>query len=392
MKRIPRPVLRALEALAQSPINTSALAMAEGQDFAHDTLYRALNQPLASFFELSLELCKAMGGLDRGYLILDDVLIQRYRSGKLGLKKARDTSTGAWVFGLSLVVLAWTDGKRRIPLAFLPYFGEEESKLDLALALLEWAKEAGFRPEGVLFDAWYAARQVLEWLHAHGWPFVTRLRSNRVLDGVQLRRHGGTRWVKAGRLRGLTFAVGVLKRGGKFYGTDREKWWGVGMREIYRLRPPVEQGVPPDGLGVLGKDAAPLGHHLHHLLQVVKVPVRHRLVHQGPHPLHGLELGRVGGQEDQAHPLRHLHPPRDVPPSPVQDHPRLLPLPQPGPELPQNPAHHLRVHPVHQKAQALPRLRFHKGAHVEPPVPVRPHGQGPLPPPGPHPPVHRPEP
>ena len=36
MKRIPRPVLRALEALAQSPINTSALAMAEGQDFAHD--------------------------------------------------------------------------------------------------------------------------------------------------------------------------------------------------------------------------------------------------------------------------------------------------------------------------------------------------------------------
>jgi putative transposase len=44
MKRIPRPVLRALEALAQSPINTSALAMAEGQDFAHDTLYRALNQ------------------------------------------------------------------------------------------------------------------------------------------------------------------------------------------------------------------------------------------------------------------------------------------------------------------------------------------------------------
>ena len=170
MHRIPRPVLRALEALAQSPINTSALTIAEGQDFAHDTLYRALNQPLASFFELSLELCKAMGGLDRGYLILDDVLIQRYRSGRLGLRKMRDTATGGWAYGLSLVVLAWTDGKRRIPLAFLPYFGEEESKLDLALALLEWAKEAGFRPEGVLFDAWYAARQVLEWLHVHGWP------------------------------------------------------------------------------------------------------------------------------------------------------------------------------------------------------------------------------
>jgi putative transposase len=248
MKRIPRPVLRALEALAQSPINTSALAMAEGQDFAHDTLYRALNQPLALFFERSLELCKGVGGLNRGYLLLDDVLIQRYRtplrgersiSGKLSLKKARDTSTGAWVFGLSLVVLAWTDGKRRIPLAFLLYFGEEESKLELALALLEWAKAAGFRPEGVLFDAWYAAKQVLEWLHDHGWSFVTRLRSNRVLEGVQLRRHGGTRWVKTGKLRGLTFAVGVLKRGGgstgcgkpsrRFSGGFSRNWGGRGI-------------------------------------------------------------------------------------------------------------------------------------------------------------------
>ena len=70
MKRIPRPVLRALEALAQSPINTSALAMAEGQDFAHDTLYRALHQPLALCFERSLELCKGVGGLNRGYLLL----------------------------------------------------------------------------------------------------------------------------------------------------------------------------------------------------------------------------------------------------------------------------------------------------------------------------------
>jgi len=62
MKRIPRPVLRALEALAQSPINTSARAMAEGQDFAHDTLYRALNQPRALFSERSLELCRGVGG------------------------------------------------------------------------------------------------------------------------------------------------------------------------------------------------------------------------------------------------------------------------------------------------------------------------------------------
>jgi hypothetical protein len=43
--KYPTAAFAAVGALAQSPINTSALAMAEGQDFAHDTLYRALNQP-----------------------------------------------------------------------------------------------------------------------------------------------------------------------------------------------------------------------------------------------------------------------------------------------------------------------------------------------------------
>ncbi len=53
-------------------------------------------------------------------------------------------------------------------------------------------------------------------------------------------------------------------------------------------RPPVEQGVPPEGFGVPREDPAPLGHHLHHRLQVRKVPVRRRLVHRGPHPHSGL--------------------------------------------------------------------------------------------------------
>ncbi|GIW26507.1 MAG: hypothetical protein KatS3mg069_2774 [Meiothermus sp.] len=72
------------------------------------------------------------------------------------------------MYVLSLVVLACTDGKQRVPLAFLPYFREEASKLDLALALLAWAKAQGFQPGGVLFDAWYGAKQVLMWPHDHG--------------------------------------------------------------------------------------------------------------------------------------------------------------------------------------------------------------------------------
>lgn len=236
MKRIPRPVLRALEALAQSPINTSALAISPTTPST-----AALGQPLAFFFELSLKLCRDLGGLERGYLILDDVPIQRYRSGRLGLRKMRDTATGGWAYGLSLVVLAWTDGKRRIPLAFLPYFGEEESKLDLALALLEWAKEAGFRPEGVLFDAWYAARQVLEWLHAHGWSLPRGCSSVGGSFTGRTGRGGGTRgcggFTGCGRpLRkysgGCSRSLGGGGTGtggrGSYWRTWRWGWWPTG--------------------------------------------------------------------------------------------------------------------------------------------------------------------
>jgi len=75
----------------------------------------------------------------------------------MGLKRLKDPSTGSYVFGFSSVVLAWMDRKRKLPLAFLPYFADEGTKLELALALLSWAKAEGFQPEGVLFDAWYEA-------------------------------------------------------------------------------------------------------------------------------------------------------------------------------------------------------------------------------------------
>jgi len=181
--------------------------MAGGQDLAHDTLYRALHQPLALFFEPSLGLCKGVGGLDRGYLLLIRQAGPAEGPGRLH---------GGLGFGLSLAVLAWTEGKRRIPPAFLPCF-EEEGRL--ALAPLGWARAAGLRPEGVLFDAWYAAK----WPHAHGGSFVT--------EGVQPRRHGGARWVKAGAIHRLRRAIE-----GIFRGLQRELGW-TGHRHWRRARP-----------------------------------------------------------------------------------------------------------------------------------------------------------
>jgi len=238
MKRIPRPVLRALEALAQSPINTSARAMAAGQDFAHDTLYRALNQPLALCFERSLGLCKGVGGLNRGYLLLDDLLIRR--AGPAEGPGHPHGGLGVWA----------------VPGGAGLGGGETADSPGLPALLRGRRAQAGPGPagvgqgggpsEGVLFDAWYAAK----WLHAHGWSFATRLRSNRVLEGVQLRRHGGTRWVKTGRLRGLTFAEGDLPVSASNRGDFPGASAGTGVDGASALA--EGQAAGPSGLGVGG--------------------------------------------------------------------------------------------------------------------------------------------
>jgi hypothetical protein len=53
-----------------------------------------------------------------------------------------DSKMGAYLLALSMVSLSWSDGKRKIPIAFMIYAAteEKESKIDLALKLLHYAK------------------------------------------------------------------------------------------------------------------------------------------------------------------------------------------------------------------------------------------------------------
>lgn len=103
------------------------------------------------------------------------------------------------VLGLNAVVLAWTDGKRYVPLSFRfwkpPLFRDAKrkpstrafdgtrfkTKLELAVDLLDWARQRGFTPTAVIFDAYYLADNVLHWLKAVGWDWVSRIKANRVL-------------------------------------------------------------------------------------------------------------------------------------------------------------------------------------------------------------------
>jgi len=144
------------------------------------------------------------------------------------------------------VALAWIDakGRRRVPLAFLPYFADGEENLRHRVA----QQGAGLDPFGMGSGGGFctrggAVRRLVRGKGSAGvgWSFVTRLRANRLLEGIQLRRHGGAYWVKVGHLKGLSFAVQVVRRGRRFYASSGVDSEGKRTVEVYRLRQGIEE-------------------------------------------------------------------------------------------------------------------------------------------------------
>ena len=83
---------------------------------------------------------------------------------------------------MSVVLLVWTDGHVRIPLAFRVWQKGGASKDDLALELLSYARNRlKGKPHFVLFDSWYPSKKLLKRLRDYGWYFVCSSRSIGVL-------------------------------------------------------------------------------------------------------------------------------------------------------------------------------------------------------------------
>jgi putative transposase len=89
----------------------------------------------------------------------------------------------AVVQGINLVSLLWTDGDRHIPCDYRIYHNAKEAtKNDHFRAMLQTARERGFQPRGVIFDGWYSSLDNLKLLREFGWTWLTRLKSNRLVN------------------------------------------------------------------------------------------------------------------------------------------------------------------------------------------------------------------
>jgi IS4 transposase len=80
--------------------------------------------------------------------------------------------------------MLWTDGNKILPIDFRIYNIEEDNKTknDHFLDMLDKAEERGFKPKYVMFDIWYASVKNLKAIRKKQWHFLTRLKSNRLVN------------------------------------------------------------------------------------------------------------------------------------------------------------------------------------------------------------------
>jgi putative transposase len=242
---MPEPLWIYLMALLYFTNITTCSAMADAFDsVSHDRLTRMLQGTWSGHTLLHLAL-RALFTVAGGYLILDDTVVEKPYARLLG--------EAAWVwsskqrkivFGVSVVLLVWTDGQVRIPLAFRRWHKGGPSKFTLALELLSYARNRlRCKPQFVLFDSWYPSKSLLKRLRDYGWYFVCQLKKNRRFEGRALSHYlHQPYWQATGCLSG-DLKVFVVRYRRKYYATNRLSLSAKEVRTLYRKRQEVEEVI-----------------------------------------------------------------------------------------------------------------------------------------------------
>lgn len=126
---------------------------------------------------------------DDGVLIVDDSTLDKPYARSIELVTRHWSGKHrAVVQGINLVSLLWTDGDRHIPCDYRIYDkADARTKNDHFGDMIRAAYARKFEPRCVVFDGWYGSLENLKLVRNCGWTWLTRLKSNRL---VNLNREG----------------------------------------------------------------------------------------------------------------------------------------------------------------------------------------------------------
>lgn len=215
---------------------------------SHDAIQRILAEERAKWSQQLWKRVKQFFKNHRGgYLIIDDTVIGKDDgSWKTEMtSKLWSASEKRYLYGQSVVLLLWTDGRTRLLLDVrCKTKGSAKTKLDLALEMLRCARDRRIAPEAVLFDSWYAAAKFMAAIRKLGWQWVCKLKSNRKLNGsIQAKRYwrttyGSSQAMLAGGIKAL-----VVKDGNNFFATSKLNWKPNQVKKAYRKRWLIEEVI-----------------------------------------------------------------------------------------------------------------------------------------------------
>jgi DDE superfamily endonuclease len=213
--------------------------------------------------------CRTLFVWERGYLSLDDTVIPKpFATAIEGLAWVYASQDRKPVYGLSLVLLVWTNGTVRIPLGMRWWHKGGASNYALALERLREARHhLGCRPQSGLFAAWYPAKTLLKRIRDEGWYVIGRLKKHRRCSGHPLRAsRRPPYWAETGGWTG-GLKVLVVRDGATDDAPNRLTRTAAEVRRLSRVRAHIEAviRVCQDHLGFTGCQARSERAQRHHM-------------------------------------------------------------------------------------------------------------------------------
>jgi len=158
------------------------------------------------------------------------------------VSKVWSSTAGGVRLGMQVVLLVWTDGKRKIPVSMRLWQKGGKSKVELAREMIREAADRGLCPKYVMFDSWYTSKSILNMVDELGWKYVARIKSNRLLNGERISKKWPQRFGQAcGHLKQVTGEVRIIKDGKRYWVTNDLSLSPAQIKRVYRNRQQVEE-------------------------------------------------------------------------------------------------------------------------------------------------------